>query len=151
MESKTQFSVFMVRRPGLLAQICRELAKAKINITALTMMDASEHSVLRLLPESVPETRAVLRKLNVPLTETEVLVVPLANRPGAVADVCERLSDAHIDPGYMYCTAGTRNGKTVAIFKVPDIKKAIKVIEGRRTRSRDMKVKLRRPPARRGA
>lgn len=151
MESRTQFSVFMVHRPGLLAQICRELAKAKVNISALSMMDASEHSVLRLLPEKVEETRAVLRRLNAPLTETQVLVVPLSNRPGAVADVCERLSDAHVHLAYMYCTAGTRAGKTVAVFKVPDIKKAMKIIEGRRPRSRDMKIKLRRPPARRRA
>lgn len=147
MESMVQFSVFLVNKPGVLSQVCRELAKAKINIIALAMMDAVEHGVLRVIVSDPNQTRPVLRKLNIPLTETEVLAVRLANRPGAVADVCERLSAAHIQPSYVYCTTGARSGKTLAIFKVPDIKKATRVIEGRKSTTRDMKVKLRRSRA----
>ncbi|HUU85936.1 MAG TPA: ACT domain-containing protein [Phycisphaerae bacterium] len=144
MESMIQFSVFLVNKPGVLSQVCRELGKAKVNIIALAMMDAVEHGVLRVICADPDQARPVLRKLNIPLTETEVLAVTLANRPGAVADVCERLSASHIRVSYVYCTTGVRGGKTVAVFKVPDIKKATKVIEGRKTTTRDMKVKLRR-------
>ena len=125
MESMTQFSIFMANRPGVLAQVTRELAKAKVNVLALTMMDAQEHGVLRLLTDNIEVTRNVLRHVNVSLTETEVLCVPLSNRPGSVADVCERLADAHMQINYVYCTAGAGTGKANAIFKVPDIKRAI--------------------------
>jgi hypothetical protein len=147
METLIQFSVFLVNKPGVLSQVCRELGKAKINIVALAMMDAVEHGVLRVIVSDPDRTRPVLRKLNIPTTETEVLAVPLANRPGAVADVCERLAKAHIQASYVYCTTGARSGRTLAIFKVPDIKKAVKVIEGRRATARDMKVRLRRNQA----
>ena len=143
MESLTQFSVFLVNKPGVLAQVCRELGRAKINISALAMMDAVEHGVLRIIVQNADRARPVLRKLNVPLTETEVLAVPMANRPGALADVCERLSAAHIRVSYMYCTTAAPRGKAMGIFKVPDIRKAVKVIEGRRASTRDMKIKLR--------
>ena len=43
MKSMTQFSVFLVNKPGVLARVCRELGKAKINIVAMAMMDAVEH------------------------------------------------------------------------------------------------------------
>ena len=156
MQSLIQFSVFLVNKPGVLSQVCRELGKAKINIIALAMMDAVEHGVLRVIVSDPDQARPVLRKLNIPTTETEVLAVPMANRPGAVADVCERLSASHIRASYVYCTTGARGGKTLGIFKVPDIKKAIKVIEARTSTTRDMKVKLRRSrakpiPARRSA
>ncbi|MHC4363366.1 MAG: ACT domain-containing protein, partial [Planctomycetota bacterium] len=43
----TQFSVFMVNKPGVLAQVLGELARAKINVIAITMMDSVEHGVMR--------------------------------------------------------------------------------------------------------
>jgi len=143
MSNLTQFSIFLVNKPGVLAQVCRELGKAKVNITALAMMDAVEHGVLRIISEDPDRARPVLKTLNVPTTETAVLAVPMANRPGALADVCERLGAAHIPISYMYCTTAMAGGKALGIFKVPDIKKAMKVIEDHRLTSRDMKMKLR--------
>ena len=147
MEKSVQFSIFLVNKPGVLPQIFRELAKAKINITSIAMMDSMEHGVLRMIVEDPAAARPIFRSLNVPVTETDVLAVVLANRPGAAADLCERLSAAHIIIGYMYCTTGAKGGKTVAVLKVPNIKKAIKVLEGSKMTRRDMKVKLRRPAA----
>jgi hypothetical protein len=69
----------------------------------------------------------------------------LSNRPGAAADLCERLADSHISVSYMYCTGGAVGGKTIVVLKVPDIKKATKVLEGNKNPRRDMKIKLRRP------
>ena len=147
MEKRVQFSVFLVNKPGVLPQAFRELAKAKINVTSIAMMDSMEHGVLRMLVDNEETTRGLLKTLNIPVTETDVLAVPLSNRPGAVADLCERLSAAHINIGYMYCTTGVKGGKTTVVLRVPDIKKAIKVLEASRPPRRDMKVKLRRPAA----
>ena len=87
MKVLTQFSLFLAGKPGMLASICRELGKAKINIEAMTMMDAQEHGVLRLIASDPDKARPVLRHLNITMAETEVLAVPMSNRPGAVADV----------------------------------------------------------------
>jgi hypothetical protein len=148
MESCVQFSIFLANKPGVLTQIFRELAKAKVNVSNLAMMDSTEHGVLRLIVADPPGARTVLKHLNIPVTETEVLSVQLPNRPGAAADLCEKLSAAHVNVGYMYCTtSATRAGKTNVIIKVPDIKKAMKVLDNQKATRRDMKVKLRRPAA----
>ncbi|MCK5271668.1 MAG: ACT domain-containing protein, partial [Sedimentisphaerales bacterium] len=39
----TQFSIFLINKPGILAQVLNALAKAKVNIVAMTMMDSVEH------------------------------------------------------------------------------------------------------------
>lgn len=145
MERCVQFSIFLVNKPGVLTQIFRELAKGKVNITNIAMMDSMEHGVLRMIVDNPAAARPVLAKLNIPMAETDVLAVTLPNRPGAAADLCERLADAHITISYMYCTGGAVGGKTVVVLKVPDIKKAVKVIEGGKNTRRDMKIKLRRP------
>lgn len=147
MEKRVQFSIFLVNKPGVLSQIFRELAKAKINVTSMVMMDSVEHGVLRMVVEDAQTARALIKNTGIPVTETDVLAVTLSNRPGAAADLCERLSAAHITIAYMYCTTGNSGGRTVAVLKVPDIKKAIKVLEAGKTKRRDMKVKLRRPKA----
>jgi len=116
-----------------------------VNIKALAMMDSSEHGVLRMVVDNPELARPVLQQLNVHHTELDVLALTLPNRPGAVADLCDRLSSSHIDIGYMYCTGGAPGGKTVVILKVPDIAKAMKVLDSAKNNRRDMKIKLRRP------
>ena len=148
MEILTQFSVFMANKPGVLAQICRAMAKEKINITAMSMADTAENGVLRLTADAADSARAVLGRLNVPLTETEVLSVPVPNRIGAVADLCDRLSSSHVHISYMYGTTGGVGARTTVIFKVNDIRKAMKAIDSPRlSTGRDMRIKLRRPVA----
>ncbi len=147
MERYLQFSIFLVNKPGVLSMIFREIAKAKINITSIAMMDSMEHGVLRMIVDDPSATRSVLKRLDIPVTENEVLGVTLPNRPGAAADLCDRLASKHVNIGYMYCTAGVQGGKTMVVIRVPDMKKAVKVLEGAKNKRRDMKIKLRRPVA----
>ena len=125
---ETQFSIFMVNKPGIMAQILAEFARAKINITALTVMDSVEHGVLRVVAESAGKMREILNQLNMQFNETDVLCVKIDNRAGAFAAIAEKLAKAHINITYAYVTAGARGGKTTAVLKVADVKKAIRVI-----------------------
>ncbi len=125
----TQFSIFMVNKPGVLAQVLGEFAHAKINIVAMTMTDTVEHGVMRVIFEAPKRAREILSKVNMPYNETEVLCVNLTNRAGALASVAERLAKYHINISYAYCTAGAKGGRTTGVLKVADVKKAIKVLQ----------------------
>ncbi len=124
-----QFSIFMVNKPGVLAQILGEFARAKINIIALTMMDSVEHGVMRVIFEEPDRAREVLTNLNMPCNETQVLCVNLTNRSGALAAVAEKLARNHINISYAYCTAGAKGGRTTGVLKLADVKKAMRVLE----------------------
>ena len=124
-----QFSVFMVNKPGVLALALGEFAKAKINITAITMMDSAEHGVMRVVFEKPEKAREVLSKLSMPHNETEVLCIDMANKSGALATVSEKLSKGHINITYAYCTAGGKGGRTTGVLKVSDVKKAMKLLK----------------------
>ena len=144
---ETQFSVFMVNKPGMLAKVLAEFARAKINIIAMTMMDSSEHGVMRVVAQPMRQVKAVLTSLNMPHNETDVLCVTLANHPGALAEVVETLATNHINISYAYVTAGAKGGKTTGVLKVADVKKTIKLLmEGGQTGA-DTKQSLRRPPS----
>ena len=130
MRADTQFSVFLVNKPGVLAQVTESIAKAKVNIVALTMMDSSEHGVLRFVCDDAGRAREVLRRNHDNWTETEVLAMHLKNEPGALAAVAQRLADAHINISYAYTSGGAPGGRTTCIFKVADLKKATKLLAG---------------------
>lgn len=149
MEIITQYSLFLVNKPGVLANVCRELADKKLNIKAMTLVDSSEHGVLRLVVEDGERTQRVLNKLNLPMTKTDVLCIEMKNEPGAIATAAEKLALAHININYAYATSGAPGGKTVVVFKVADLNKAQKVLtEKGKSTSRQVK-ELRAAPGRR--
>ena len=128
MQSAKQISVFLENKPGRLANVLLALAREKVNLTALTVMDSHEHSVLRFVTNDLAKTYQVLRALNTPYTETEVLVVELRNQPGALAHVCEVLAAEHVNIEYAYCSSGGRNGRVYGIFKVSNSEKAMRAL-----------------------
>lgn len=138
---ETQFSVFLINKPGILANMLNELGREKVNIIAMTMMDSVEHGVLRLTTTRHDDTRRILSRLNVPVNETDVLCVTISNKAGALADIASKLSISHININYAYCTVGARGGRTTAVLKVADIKKAMKVLQGGETKSKTIAAK----------
>jgi len=145
-----QFSIFMVNKPGVLAQVLGEFARAKVNIVAMTMMDSVEHGVMRVVFEDVDRARQVLVRLNMPFNETEVLCVSLTNRSGALAAVAEKLAKSHINISYAYCTAGAKGGRTTGVLKVADVKKAMRVLQRATRRVSKSQPVIRRMQSKRG-
>ena len=141
----TQFSVFMVNKPGVLAHILGEFAKVKINITAMTVMDSVEHGVLRVVLDNPEKAEDVLIQANLPFNKTDVLCVILDNRAGALASVAEKLAINHINISYAYCTAGAKGGRTTGILKVADVKKAMKILQQNGKGASKSQPQLRRP------
>jgi len=135
--TQTQFSVFLVNKPGVLAQVTAALAQEKVNVIAMTLVDSQEHGVLRLVAANPDVSRKVLAKLNLPLTETEVLCLDLSNRPGALADIASILGSNHVNINYAYCTSGAPGGRTTGIFKVADPTKAMRVLATSTTKHKE--------------
>ena len=128
METTKQVSVFLENKPGRLANVLSSLARERVNVIALTIMDSHEHSVLRLVTSDVPRTIQVLQGLNATHTETDVVMVELRNQPGALAHVCEQLAGAHVNIDYAYVSSGGKNGKVFGIFKVSNVQKATQIL-----------------------
>ncbi len=128
METTKQISVFLENKPGRLANVLLALAREKVNLTALSVMDSHEHNVLRMVPDDIAKSRQVLKAHGIPYNESDVLAVELRNQPGALARVCELLGAEHINIEYAYVSSGGRNGRTYGIFKVSSAEKAMRVL-----------------------
>ncbi len=151
MRVATQFSVFLVNKPGVLASVCEELTRSRVNMIALTLVDSMEHGVLRIVCDQPDLARDVLGRTHDRWTETEVLVLELRNEPGAFASIAQKLADQHINISYAYATAGAAHGRTTAVFKVADMKKAHKVLAALEAKPKKDKPTPRKTPGGRKA
>ncbi len=122
MRVETQFSIFLINTPGVLAQVTEALARAEVSIVALSLSDSGEHGVLRIVCDNAQRTREVLHTEHDRWTETEVVIAKLQDRPGAFAETAKILADAGVNITYAYCTGGFETGTTYAVFKVPDVR-----------------------------
>jgi hypothetical protein len=148
MHVQTQFSIFLINKPGVLAAVTGALARRKINLRALSLSDSGEHGVLRIVSEDQSAAREVLGQTHDRWTETDVLVLELDNHPGSFAHVAEALANEHINILYAYCTGGAPKGKTTAVFKVNDLKKAEKVIQAMQHHRPENGTDVKAPPTR---
>jgi hypothetical protein len=129
-ETTKQISVFLENKPGRLANVLSALAREKVNLASLSVMDSHEHSALRMVADDHARAVQVLKALGTPFAETDVVRVELKNQPGALAHVCEVMAAEHINIDYAYCSSGGRNGKVFGFFKVSNTEKALRVLGG---------------------
>jgi hypothetical protein len=122
--SAQQLSIFLENQPGRLAEVMEVLARAGINIRALSLADTSEFGILRLLADKPEEARAALREQGFRAQVTEVAAVEVADRPGALSRVLNAFHAAGVDVEYMYAFVGQTRQGAIMIFRLSDPEKA---------------------------
>jgi len=135
MELVHEVTAYLENKPGRLAKICSALAHERVNIQALSVMDTSERSVLRLVTDDLEPTRKVLTSLGTECQVRDVLTVEIENRPGALARVLETLAAEHINIEYAYVAPGAAPGKSLGVFHTSNPKRAQKVLADTSTAS----------------
>lgn len=128
MEFVHEVTAHLENKPGRLAKICSALAHEKVDVRAMSVMDANGRSVLRLVIEDLEPTKKVLTSLGTEHTHDEVLAVEMENKPGALAKVLEKLAEDHINIEYAYVSTAKTPGRTWGIFHTSNPKRAWKVL-----------------------
>ena len=129
MNGARQFGIFLENQPGRLAEVTATMAKAHVNIVGIDVVQATEHSVLRLVLDDPGRARSLLKREGIAFSENEVLVLDIENIPGALAEVAGKLARARINIEYAYGTTGAVSGRTRVILQVSDLMRARKVLE----------------------
>jgi len=74
----TQFSVFLDNRVGKLHELLRTFEHSAVRIVAISVHDASDHAVVRIITSNSHETRLVLARHQIAYSEMNLLVVELS-------------------------------------------------------------------------
>lgn len=124
-----QISIFLENKSGRLAEVTDVLAKAQVNIRALSVADTADFGILRLIVSNVEKAKQVLKDHGFTLAKTEVVAIKVADRPGGVASVLKALEGENINVEYMYAFIQKSREDAIIIFRFDDIDRAIEVLK----------------------
>ena len=123
-----QVTVFLENQKGRLSALTRALANANVNMIALTIAEASDYGLVRIVCDSPKKAVEALNAAGMRALVTEVLAVAVPNRPGGLADLLETFEALDLNIEYGYCFS-VRGEEAVDVLKVGNASNAAKAIE----------------------
>ncbi len=125
---ETQVAVFLDNRPGVLARTCQALAKAQINILALSILDTVDHAIVRMIVDKPKEAETVLSRLPALVQCRDVVLMDVPNEVGALANIAERLAESGINLEYAYCTSSRSHPAGTIVLRTNDLEATINAL-----------------------
>ena len=125
-----QISVFMENRAGRLEEITGILARAGINIRALSLADTSDFGILRLIVNDPEKAANILKQNAFTVRENEVIATEVDDKPGGLHEILNLFSKAGISIEYMYAFLERKHDDhAVLIIRVEAAAKAVKMLQ----------------------
>jgi hypothetical protein len=126
-----QVSVFVENRPGRLQVVLEALAKAEVNIRALSIADTADFGIVRMILSDTDKGLDAIRAEGFAASTNDVLRVEIPDRPGGLLEtVTKPLAKAGINLEYVYAFAERPQEHAVVVLKVGDIDAAERLISG---------------------
>jgi hypothetical protein len=127
-----QVSVYLDNRPGSLSEAMGQLDKNRIQVFALSIADAGEFGLVRMVTEDPEKATRVLEDVDYNLAKsrrnTEVTAVFMGDND-KISKITRILADGSINIEYAYSSAVHVNGKIALILRASDIENAEKTLK----------------------
>ena len=115
-----QLSVFVENKSGRLADITAIIAKANIDIRALSIADTTDFGILRFVVDKPAEAEKTLKDAGLTVSLTNVIAVGIADKPGGFANAMKVLAEKEISIEYMYAFVSRDTDRAYLIMRVRD-------------------------------
>ena len=127
-----QVSVYLDNRPGSLSEAMAQLDKNQIKVFALSIADAGEFGLVRMITEDPEKATTVLEDVDYNLAKsrknTEVTAVFITEQD-KISKITKILADGSINIEYAYSSAVHVDGKIALILRASDIENAEKILK----------------------
>ena len=120
-----QISVFLENKPNKLAEFTACLSRQGIDLRAISVAEASDFGIVRIIVDDVYNAVTVLRDANYICSVTEVLAVEIKDEAGALASIIAVLGESGINVEYMYAITTGKKNMAYMIIRVNDNAKAL--------------------------
>jgi hypothetical protein len=129
MPKAKEYTVKIEDKPGALGKCFLALAERGVNVLAFQSYVEEGESVARFVADDMATAKSVLGGMRMIFEETDVVIVRLANRPGALGRAASRLGENQVNIDYSYC--GFEPGSTLGmlVFGVDDLNKAAAALD----------------------
>jgi len=100
-----RFTISVENRPGAVAEIARTLGNRKVNILALLATAEGASGTVQLIAEDALRAKTALDDAEISYQETIAEEHELPNKPGALAQLLERLASKGVNLNSICATA----------------------------------------------
>lgn len=115
----TQFSVFLTNKVGKLLDLVEAFDGSPTSICAVSVHEASDHAVVRLITNNAGVARGLLRDEKLAFSELDLLVVELT-RGHTLTSLCLALLGAELSIHFAYPLMIKPNGRPTIALAVDD-------------------------------
>ena len=118
--SVRQFSVFLENKVGRLLDLLRMFDEApNLHLCGLSVLESSDHAVVRLIPSNGDATQELLREHGVTFSVLDLLVVELGEDQ-SISKMCLCLLGAELNIRFAYPLLGVFEGRPTIALAVDD-------------------------------
>ena len=125
----SQISVFLENTTGRLCEVTQTLARADINLRAISIADTADFGILRLIVDKTDEAVSALTAAGFTTRQTTVAAVEITDKPGSLASLMALFQKSGINIEYLYASLEGSDGKAVVIFKLENHEKGSEILE----------------------
>ncbi|ULA63238.1 MAG: Amino acid-binding ACT [Nitrospira sp.] len=129
MPTTTQVVISGQSKPGVMAKVTSVLGEAGVNIKAFSAPEVAGTGKLRLLVADLEGARAALKAAKIKFKEETALLLSLKNKPGALMDVAELLTQNRINIKCGYCTPSREGKRAIVVLTVSNTNKALALLQ----------------------
>ena len=123
-----QLSIFVENHEGTLVTVTNAIAKAGVDIRAMSVADTNDFGIFRLIVTDYDKAKAALDSANCFVSITEVVGVAVEDKPGALAAVVDILAKNNINIEYMYAFITVSKKFAYVVLRVADNAQAEKIL-----------------------
>ena len=127
-----QITVFLENRTGQLAEITKLLADEHVDIRAISIAEASDYGLVRMIVDDSHKASAILLQHGDILSMTPVWAVEVPDRAGGLADLLTVLAENHVDVEYMYSLFTQKDGHAYMVMRISDEPKFLSTLGDRK-------------------
>jgi hypothetical protein len=132
-----QLSVFVENRLGQLLRLTRLFESAEVGILAVSVADATDCAIVRLLVNDPDTAHEMLSNANFAVSENELLVVELPPGKRGIQSICEALIAGEVNMNYIYPLLPRDNYGACTAIQVDNLPQAATVLASRKFRLLD--------------
>lgn len=124
-----EFTVAIADKPGALGNCFLALAGRGVNILAFQSYVEERESLVRFVTDETAAARALLAETRMIFEQTDVAVVKVQHRPGALGRAAALLGQEQINIDYSYCGLEPEGELALLVFGVDNLSRAAAVLE----------------------
>ncbi len=126
-----QISLFVENKPGRMAKVSKTLSDAGVNIRALTIAEAGDFGVIRMVVDDPEKGYTVLKDNGFTVSTTDVLAVEMKDTPGGLYEIVNALGESGVNVDYAYAFVTAKAERAMLILRVDDLAKARAALGGK--------------------